>query len=421
MALRSLYYLGKMWKNPRISSEHIERLQLKNLKAVVTHAYRNSPFYHDKYKKANVHPQDINSLKDISKLPFTTKEEIRDAGKRILAQNIPPREYRFETTSGSTGKKLELIHSRRFIAFKTSIFYRIYLLWGMRPFKRITYIRYKPLQPDIAKRSRIIQLNYISTFMEADEQFNLLLKQKPRILVGHPPDLVDMATLACARGDSLKFDFIGSNSEILTQREREFLEETFRCPVYEEYSSIELGFMAHNCKKKNMHVISDSVILEIAKNGEIAAPGEKGEVIATSLFKSSMPFIRYRHRDVATLSDEKCDCGITFPLMYGLEGRKDDLLLLPSGKEVSPTRIVPLFFDIKTIKEFNVVQTSINKAIVNLVPYEGFDEKDEANLLNLLKTELQGMDIDIKYVDSIKKTPSGKKRAVINLLKSAQE
>jgi phenylacetate-CoA ligase len=417
MSLKSFYYFGKMWRNPRKSPRDIQKLQLKKLKAVTTHAYNNSPFYHAKLKEAGLHPSDIASLDEISKIPFTTKEELREAGKTVVAENIPLKKCYTETTSGSTGKKLEMIHSYDARAFRYAVFYRIYLSWGMRPFKRISDIRFTPLAPTLLEKLGITKSYYISTFMDADEQFDLIFKQNPHILVGHPPDLVNMAKIARSRGTVLNLDFIGSNSELLTQKERAFIEETFCCPVYEEYSSFEIGFMAQSCIKKRMHIISDAVIMECIKDGEPVTPGESGEVVVTLLFPDATPFIRYKHRDVASLSEEGCDCGITFPVMDVIEGRKDDFIVLPSGKEISPTRLVPLFFEFEHIKDFNIIQTSPRNVTVNVVPHEPFGEKEEETLLQLVTRELEGMDIAIRCVTSIKKTPQGKKRAVINLIK----
>ncbi|MBU7016450.1 MAG: phenylacetate--CoA ligase family protein [Theionarchaea archaeon] len=281
----------------------------------------------------------------------------------------------------------------------------------------MTYIRYEPLNLSLIERLGILKVKYISTFLDMESQFDLLLKQNPDVLVGHPPDLIDMARLALSTGVTLNLDIIGSNSEVLTLKEREFLEKTFHCPVYEEYSAVEVGFVAQNCKKKRMHIISDSVLVEIIKDGEPAAPGEKGEVVVTSLFRNATPFIRYNLGDVASLSQDECDCGMTFPVIDGIEGRKDDFIMLPSGKEIPPTRIVPLFFNLTFMKEFTAVQTSPKKVIINIVPCKTFCERDREYLLELVRNELTGMDIEIKCVESLEKTAYGKKCAVINLVK----
>jgi phenylacetate-CoA ligase len=417
MPLKSMYYLGKMWKNPRKPYEKIERLQLSRLRAVVRHAYQNSPFYHDKFKKAAMHPDDITSLKNISKIPFTTKEELRVAGETVLAKNISSQKCYSVTTSGSTGRKLKIIHSNNFKSWVRAFFYRIYLAWGMRPFKKLTYIRYNPAERNLAERLRIARSHYISTFLDVEKQLDRILEQAPHVLVGHPPDLVALAKVVRAEDKPLRFDFIGSNSELLTQIEREFIEETFQCPVYDEYSSLEVGYIARMCKNKKMHLISDSVFTELITDHEAVSPGEQGEVVVTLLTEDATPFIRYKQGDVASLSDEECDCGITFPVMNVIEGRTDDFIILPSGREISPTRIIPIFFRFETIREFNITQVSADRISVNLVPAEQFGEKEEEQLLTLLRNELPAMGIQIQYMDTIEKTHRGKKRAVINLIK----
>jgi phenylacetate-CoA ligase len=417
MFVKDLYYLGNVWRNPRKPVHTIEKYQLKRLRAVVLHAYTNSPFYHEKFRRAGVNPEDITCLKDIEKLPFTTKEELVRAGDSVVARNVPPSHYRVITTSGSTGKILRIVHSEDFLAHSTALFYRIYWDWGMRPFKRISYIRYEKLEPKITEKLGINKSSHISPFMDAISQFDLLLSQKPHVLVGHPPDLVALARTARERGVEMTFDFIGSNSELLTRVERRFIEETFCCPVYDEYSSLEVGYIARDCAQKHMHLVSDSVIAEFIREGEPAAPNEQGEVVVTSLFDDATPFIRYVQGDIASYSDEECTCGITFPVMNVVEGRTDDFLQLPSGEEVPPTRIVPLFFHFDTIKEFNVIQTAPETVAVNIVPTEQFTESHERCLLQRISEALPGIHVTFNHVDSIEKTPRGKKRAVINTMK----
>lgn len=424
MFLKDIYYLSKIWRNPRTPFKDIKNLQLKKLKSLLNHAYTHSGFYHDKFRQAGIHPDDINSLQDLSKIPLTTKEELMDA-TQVVAQNIPSSQHQIITTSGSTGKKLKIVHSADFISFNIALFYRTYFHWGMRPFKKLSYIRYTPLSESelysstekyFMEKLGIAQFFYISTFLEPEKQLELLWKQRPHILVGHPPDLVMLAKTARATSKKLQFEFIGSNSELLTQKERDYIEETFSCPVYNEYSSLEVGYIARDCREQRMHLVSDSVIVEFLKDGEPVAPGEKGDVVVTLLFNTAMPFIRYNQGDVASLSEEKCECGITFPVMDVIEGRKDDFLVLPSGREVPPTTVVPIFFHFDSIREFNVIQVSSQEVVVHLVCYGVFEEKEEEELVRLLQNELTEMDITIEYVDEIEKTQRGKKRAVVNLV-----
>jgi phenylacetate-CoA ligase len=427
MFLKDLYYLGNLWRNPRKPVHTVEKYQLKRLRAVVLHAYTNSPFYHEKFRRAGVTPEDITCLKDIEKLPFTTKEELLRAGDSVVARNVPPSHYRVVTTSGSTGRKLRIVHSEDFLIRIAALFYRIYWDWGMRPFKRISYIRHTPLDDTVLYNSTekylfqkvgIAPSYYISTFVDIEHQLDSLLSQKPHVLVGHPPDLVALARTARERGVEMTFDFIGSNSELLTRVERRFIEETFCCPVYDEYSSFEVRYIARDCTQKRMHLVSDSVIAEFIREGEPAAPNEQGEVVVTSLFDDATPFIRYVQGDIASYSDEECTCGITFPVMNVVEGRTDDFLQLPSGEEVPPTRIVPLFFHFDTIKEFNVIQTAPDTVVVNIVPTEQFTESEKQQLLQEILEALPGIHITLIHVDMIEKTPRGKKRAVTNNISS---
>ncbi len=426
MFMKDFYYLGKIWRNPRKQSKEMRAFQLKKLRSVVSHAYCNSPFYHEKLRKAGISPDDICSLEDISKIPTTTKDELKRAFREAVAKNIPPGKQCTITTSGTSGKKLEIVHSRDFMSLNAAVFYRMYWSLGMRPFKRVSYIRYHPLNDTVLyttaekyffEKLRVSPPHYISTFMDVNTQLELVVRQKPHVLVGHPPDIAALARAARAAGEKLELDFIVSNSELLVKREREYIEETFHCPVYNEYSTLEVGYIAHDCRKKRMHMVEDSVLTEFLKDGESAAPGEQGDVVVTLLFENAMPFIRYNQGDVASYTEETCDCGSNFSLMNVIEGRVDDFIVLPSGKEISPTHIVPTFFDFETVREFNIIQTAPDRVIVSIVPTPQFGKKEEETLRDLIQRELPGMGIEINYVETIEKTPAGKKRAVTNLVK----
>ncbi|MHA1832375.1 MAG: phenylacetate--CoA ligase family protein, partial [Candidatus Baldrarchaeia archaeon] len=124
---------------------------------------------------------------------------------------------------------------------------------------------------------------------------------------------------------------------------------------------IEFERMAWQCpEKKGYHIDADALILQfVDEEGEEVAPGERGEIVCTSLFNYAMPLIRYSVGDVGVASTEECTCGINFPMMKVLEGRKDSILFLPDGRPLSPIAFIyamQLFKQFKYIEQWRVIQ-----------------------------------------------------------------
>jgi phenylacetate-CoA ligase len=153
--------------------------------------------------------------------------------------------------------------------------------------------------------------------------------------------------------------------------------------------------------------------MEFIQDGEPVAPGEKGEIIATSLWNKAMPFIRYKIGDVGVLSDEKCACGRTLPVMDTLEGRTGDLLVKASGDIVLPSTVITLFYPYDQIDAFQIVQKKKGEILIKILRGKNYSEKIEKEILEKFYAIFnKGSTIEIEYVDKIEKV-GGKQRAII--------
>lgn len=143
------------------------------------------------------------------------------------------------------------------------------------------------------------------------------------------------------------------------------------------------------------------------------SPGERGEVVATSLFRFSTPMIRYRIGDICTLSDDKCACGREMPLIKNIEGRLVDFIELPVGEQIPPYTVMSLFQNIPGIGRYQIIQETKNKIVARIEKSKDFDQTTITNIRDVC-TKLFSSDIQLE-IDTIEQFPIeiGKKFRVI--------
>jgi phenylacetate-CoA ligase len=197
------------------------------------------------------------------------------------------------------------------------------------------------------------------------------------------------------------------------------MEKVFAAPFYDQFGCTEMDRTAWQCKeRKGYHMDEDSVIFQfVDSNGNDVSAGERGEIVYTSLFNFSMPFIRYAVGDIGVPSDEKCSCGIKLPLMEVVDGRKNSFLILPDGRLMSPnnfTTAVFTFKDYNNIDQFKIVQKKpdVFEVYIKKKDNDINEEFMKTELLEHLKKTLNlnsyDINFDIQFHDSILLNKSGK-------------
>ena len=424
MLFRKILYMAETARNQWLSAAKIEKLQFLKLQKIINHAYKNVIFYRNKLDSSGLKPQDIRTPADILKIPFTTKKEVlENFPKGLLARGYRLSDCHIESTSGSSGLKLKIAIDYRAKDFCDCIYGRALFAVGYKPWQPMAYF-----WPSTNHRREfheylgLMRKDWISSHIRPEEQLEILLKLKPRIIYGFPTIMMVLAKIIesdKAKYDAIKPELIISHAELLTTEARQRLERVFGCPVYNEYGATELGFrMAWEChKREGMHIDADSVLMEFIKNGRPAKPGETGEMIITGLVNHAMPLIRYQIGDIGIPTDRKCSCGRGLPLMEVIEGRKDDFMVLPSGKLISPRGVVPIVEKFKEILEFKIIQKDKARFLIELV----FCEEPRPEILPVLKNDL--LDFFNEYVDiafeiqkEIKRSERGKLKAVVSEL-----
>jgi phenylacetate-CoA ligase len=205
-----------------------------------------------------------------------------------------------------------------------------------------------------------------------------------------------------------------TTSEKVTPEMRRVMEAAYRCPVFEEYSTVENALFASECRSGRLHVSPDAGIVEILRpDGTPCDAGEIGEVVATGFIREAQPFIRFRLGDLACWDDAPCKCGSTMPVIKEVVGRVEDAVVGADGREM--VRFHGVFVAQPHVVEAQVIQEALTRIRVKVVPSAGFGGDDADDIVRRVRQRLgRETDVTVEPVASIPRTAAGKFRAVIS-------
>lgn len=427
------YYLVSMMRRAYWKKDRLVDFQNKKVRQVVKYAYDNVPFYHERFDRLGLKPCDVKTASDLNKLPILTKDEMRKNAERMVSHEFDVGSFRVVSTSGSTGQPVFIRISKKEDELRKVKHLRANISCGQKPRDRWVVVVTPQHQEEVTELQRILgiyALTPLSVFDDPAKQVSVLEKLRPDVLDGYSSSLLLVAREAEKQGvKDIRPRVIIGGAELIDRSGRELVERVFGAPFYDQYASIEFERLAWQCPERvGFHIDADSVFMQFVDgNGEEVAPGERGEIVCTSLFNYAMPFIRYTVGDVGVASEEMdCSCGRTFPLMKVLEGRKDSLIFLPDGRVLSPLVVGDgmMFFKFyRDIDQYRVIQKRIDffRFLVKRKD-SGVDEKVmEVELLayvrKLFNVGESEVSCEVEFVDDIPLDKSGKLMKVVSELK----
>ncbi|MBU7037664.1 MAG: phenylacetate--CoA ligase family protein [Theionarchaea archaeon] len=407
---KAFYYLPAAYRNQFLTPKALKALQEKRLKYLVDLAYRNTSLYRSKFKAAGITPSDITTLDDITKIPLVRKQEIKASfPEGMVTPGFSEANCKVGTTSGTSGNILRILFDYEAWSRLNAVALRNYFAHGVRPWHRFCIVCSSPAEYESVSASPFSRTVGILE-KEPESLAEDIRIINPFVVGAHPTTLVGLCK-AIEKTDisGIQPGIVLIGGEVAYPSWREYIEKTLKTTTINKYGATEVNSIAWECSHGSMHLDADSVIVEFIKEGEQVAPGELGEVVVTNLWNVAMPFIRYRLGDVAVPLDELCSCGRGLPIIKELEGRLDDVIVLPSKELVPSTRICPLFHRIPQVAEFGIVQDSISHVAIRIVPHGEFTEHAESTLRTRIQNVLgSSVDIDITVVDQLERTTSSK-------------
>jgi phenylacetate-CoA ligase len=340
-------------KNETLSREEMDALQLARLQETVARVYERVPYYRAKMEGAGVRPSDIKSLADLQKLPFTTKQDMRDTYPFGLFA-VPKEEVvRIHASSGTTGKPTVVGYTQNDLDIWTDCVSRIACMGGASKtdvaqicFGYGMFTGAFGLHYGLEKIGATI---VPSSTGNSEKQLMYMQDFKTSLLVATPSYALRLAEVAKQNGIDPQTDlFIKTalvGSELLTDAMREEMHAVWGedVKITSNYGMSELmgpGVSGECLEHCGMHINEDYFLPEIinSETGEVLPAGEKGELVITCIKKEGLPLIRYRTKDVTRLFYEPCKCGRTTCRMENPSGRSDDMLKI-RGVNVFPGQI----------------------------------------------------------------------------------
>ena len=340
-------------KEETLSRAEMNALQLARLQETVTRVYEKVPYYREKMQQMGVKPQDIQTLADLQKLPFTTKQDMRDTYPFGLFAVPRDKIVRIHASSGTTGKPTVVGYTQSDLEVWTECVSRIACMGGAsaQDVAQICF-GYGMFTGALGLHYGLENIGAAivpSSTGNSEKQLMYMKDFQTSLLVATPSYALRLAEVARQSGINpetdlyIKTALVGS--ELLTDAMREEMHAAWgrHVNITSNYGMSELmgpGVSGECLEHTGMHINEDYFIPEIidSATGEVLPVGEKGELVITCIKKEGLPLIRYRTKDITRLFYEPCACGRTTCRMENLMGRSDDMLKI-RGVNVFPGQI----------------------------------------------------------------------------------
>ncbi len=383
--------------------EELERIQEKKLKRLVRYCYQKIPFYRKLFKENNVEPDDIKRLEDLSKLPFTVKDHLRENYPFGMLAVDMKEVVRVHASSGTTGKPTVVAYTQNDIEWWSNLMARclatagatkddiMHVAYGYGLFTGGLGFHYGgeklgltvvPSSVGNTKRQIMLIKDFGATILACTPSYALYISE-----------VAKKEGLDPSSDFKLRLGFFGA--EPWSESMRKKIEESLGLKAIDIYGMSELcgPGVSVECEHQNgLHIWEDSFIVEVIdpETGEVLDEGEKGELVFTTLDKEAMPLIRYRTRDISVVTKEECECGRTHARMLRVQGRSDDMLKI-RGVNVFPSQIEHVLMGIEGVGESYLIVVDrdiLDKLTVKVEMSEKFFN-NKKNDVDILKKKIE--------------------------------
>ncbi len=399
------------------SREQIEQWQNEGIVSLVKRVYENVPYYKEKMDKAGVTPDDINSIEDMYKLPFLTKNDLRDAYPYGLLATPLKNCTRIHSTSGTTGKRVVAFYTEDDIDLWNNCCARAIVAAGGSD-EDVVHVAYGYglFTGGFGLNGGSQKLGALTLPMSSgntDRQLQFMTDLGSTILCCTPSYAAYLAESIQERGikDQIKLKAGIFGAEAWSEEMRNDIQTKLGIKAYDIYGLTEISGpgVCYECEcQDGMHINEDYFIAEIIdpETGKPLPEGEKGELVFTSFKKEAFPLIRYRTKDITYITREKCKCGRTHARIHRLMGRTDDMLII-KGVNVFPSQVEEVLINQGMPANYQLIVDRINNSDTLEVRVEmtpemfsdelGAVEKKEKEIVAALKSML-GIYAKVKLV-----------------------
>lgn len=419
-----------------MSPEDKRKLQGERLRKLVEKVYHSVPFYRQKMQEMDITPADINSIDDIDKLPFTTKQDLRDNYPYGLFAVPMSQIVRLHASSGTTGSPTVVGYNRKDLSIWSEMIARCLSAYGAdnNDIFSVAY-GYGLFTGGLGLHYGVEYLGATVIPMSSGntaKQIQLMHDFGPTAIACTPSYALYLAEAMQKTGiprEEFKLRIGIFGAEPWTENMRREIEAKMGVDAYNIYGLSEImgPGVSHECEYKDgSHIIDDHFYPEIISPDtfERLPYGEQGELVFTTLTKEGLPLLRYRTKDLCTLTNEMCKCGRTNVRMGRIVGRSDDMLII-RGVNVFPTQIESVILEMEEFEPHYLLivdrKNNLDTLEVHVEVRDGFYSDEIMKMVELKKKiahrlqSVLGISADIKLVEpySIKRS-EGKAQRVID-------
>lgn len=431
------YYLRKkrlLNKFRLVSKKEVEQYQFKKLKEIFEYSYENVPYYNELFNKNNFHPDNFKSLEDIKKIPYLTKNIIKNNQEKLISRVFPKKYLKIEHTGGTTGLPMDFVLDKRTsspyeMAFLEKMWKRI----GYNLFDRTIVLRQDTVEKIIEGR-KYWKMKYpqnwliMSAFHLNIDTFHVFYKKilsfKPKFIIAFPSNAYLLAKLI--KMNNLKniptLKAVICSSENMYEWQRKYMEEVYKVRIFSYYGHSEKCVIASECSDSSLYVFNPHygfTELISKDNNWCSKENERGEIVVTGFNNFASPLIRYKTDDIGVNSTKCCNDNPSWFTIKKIEGRIQDFLVDKDGIPKTYIHIDRPFWDIRDkLYAYQYIQNTPGKVLLNIHTKEKLGSKEIEDIKkDFLKVYLK-FEIEVKQVKYIPRTKSGKFRYLVQNIKN---
>jgi phenylacetate-CoA ligase len=433
-AFTAWHLLGQA-RYPWSSPERIARDRDRNVRRMVRYAYRWAPYYRETMDRLGLAPDDFRGADDLRRLPPVEVRALQREPERFRSGQFGERDLLPVGSGGSTGEPhyvwhntaallQSAAHSQRDLAIATALIgkpsgYRHVSLGSPR--STAVEVRHFTRQMAIYPPREPVQRLSLSLGDPPEVNLPLINAFEPDLITGYGSYFGRL--FGYIRDSDAPFHrpkVIVYSSESVPVAAQRIISEDFGIPLFGLYQAIEAFKMGFECEaRRGYHINIDNYVLRVVnEDGQDVSPGETGEVLVSNLVNRGTVLLNMRLGDMARwLPPEPCPCGRTLPLLDFIQGRSQEWIRLPDGMLLHPQLIAAVLFSLSDIHRYQAVQLAPDRFEVRLVTVAGVDQEALAERARRAFEDKvgHGVRFDIRFVDELVITASGKTRALIGL------
>ncbi len=397
-------------------AERIRGWQEKRLTEILRYAVRHVPFYRDLGIRADT----IRSPEDLLRFPLLDKSCIQAAGTALLAEGQRPDQLHLSVTSGSTGQPTRTyfdasawalckyaLKMRRIFAVTNPAFKRCIIVTEQGPDKLAGYARERALGLGPLYCERLL-----SIFDELPRQLAQIDAFGPDLLYAFPSYLADLVHYCESQGRPVpQVSILFTSSEVLTTSLRQRIEAAFGGQLFDVYGSTEFKEIAWQCRHGSYHLNFESMWVESLPSAPDA--GQR-RLVLTGLANRAMPLIRFDIGDLGELRYHPCPCGRQSPILTGIHGREVEVMVLPSGRRLSPYVLTTTIELLPGLAKYRVVHETPQSVRVECVSQEPLPEQSVRHCIDELQRIVREP-VSFRFVrlNEIPRTAGGKHKVFV--------